>query len=173
MGKTETARGRANEVFELDDPAQLEVVAADPGSVVGSVSGTVVFDEWQRHPPVWDFVRRQSEGDAPAGRFLLTGSAIPTTKPVHPGSGRLVELRMRPMSLAERQIETPAIGLGEMLAGDSRTIAGTSAVKLPGYMEEILASGFPGIRPLEGSARRRCSTATSRALSIAMSLNSA
>ena len=35
VGKTETARRHANEVFELDDPAQLEVVAADPGSLVG------------------------------------------------------------------------------------------------------------------------------------------
>jgi predicted AAA+ superfamily ATPase len=154
VGKTETARRRAGEVFELDDPAQLEVVAADPGSLVSSISGTILFDEWQRHPPLWDFVRRQSERDAPAGRFLLTGSAIPTTQPVHPGSGRLVELRMRPMSLAERQIETPVIGLGEMLTGNGRAIAGASAVTLSGYLNEILASGFPGIRPLEGRARR-------------------
>jgi predicted AAA+ superfamily ATPase len=154
VGKTETARRRANEVFELDDPAQLEVVAADPGSLVGAVSGTVLIDEWQRHPPIWDFVRRQAEQGAPAGRFLLTGSAIPTTQPVHPGSGRLVELRVRPMSLAERQIDSPVIGLAEMLSGDGRALTGTSAVTLPGYVDEILASGFPGIRPLMGRARR-------------------
>src|ERR1700728_4022101 len=80
VGKTETARRRASEVFELDDPALLEVVAADPGNLVSSISGTILFDEWQRHPPLWDFVRRQSERDAPAGRFLLTGSAVPTTQ---------------------------------------------------------------------------------------------
>jgi uncharacterized protein len=154
VGKTETARRRASEVFELDDPAQLEVVAADPGSLVGAVSGTVLIDEWQRHPPIWDFVRRQAERDAPAGRFLLTGSAIPTTQPVHPGSGRLVELRVRPMSLAERQIDSPVIGLAEMLSGDGRELTGTSAVTLPGYVDEILASGFPGIRPLTGRGRR-------------------
>jgi hypothetical protein len=154
VGKTETARRRTNEVFELDDPAQLEVVAADPGSLVGAVSGTVLIDEWQRHPPIWDFVRRQAEQGAPAGRFLLTGSAIPTTQPVHPGSGRLVELRVRPMSLAERQIDSPVIGLAEMLSGDGRALTGTSAVTLPGYVDEILASGFPGIRPLTGRARR-------------------
>ena len=154
VGKTETARRRAKEVFELDDPAQLEVVAADPGSLVGAVSGTVLIDEWQRHPPIWDFVRRQAEQGAPAGRFLLTGSAIPTTQPVHPGSGRLVELRVRPMSLAERQIDSPVIGLAEMLSGDGRALTGTSAVTLPGYVDEILASGFPGIRPLTGRGRR-------------------
>jgi predicted AAA+ superfamily ATPase len=154
VGKTETARRRASEVFELDDPAQLEVVAADPGSLVGAVSGTVLIDEWQRHPPIWDFVRRQAEQGAPAGRFLLTGSAIPTTHPVHPGSGRLVELRVRPMSLAERQIDSPVIGLAEMLSGDGRALTGTSAVTLPGYVDEILASGFPGIRTLTGRARR-------------------
>ena len=154
VGKTETARRRASEVFELDDPAQLEVVAADPGSLVGAVSGTVLIDEWQRHPPIWDFVRRQAERGAPAGRFLLTGSAIPTTQPVHPGSGRLVELRVRPMSLAERQIDSPVIGLAEMLSGDGRELTGTSAVTLPGYVDEILASGFPGIRPLTGRGRR-------------------
>ena len=77
------------------------------------------------------------------------------------------------MSLAERQIEAPVIGLGEMLAGDSRTIGGTSAVTLPGYVEEILASGFPVSVHSRAGRDGRSSTVTSRALSIVISPNSA
>jgi len=44
--------------------------------------------------------------------------------------------------------------LAEMLSGPQPAIGGISPVKLPAYVEEILASGFPGIRPLTGRARR-------------------
>ena len=84
VGKTETARRRASEVFELDDPAQLEVVAADPGSLVGAVSGTVLIDEWQRHPPIWDFVRRQAERVRRPAGFSSRGAPSPQHNPYIP-----------------------------------------------------------------------------------------
>jgi hypothetical protein len=44
-------------------------------------------------------VRRAVDDGAPAGGHLLTGSAVPVEQPVHPGAGRIVTLRMRPLSL--------------------------------------------------------------------------
>lgn len=153
VGKTATAARRADVVFELDNPGQREVLAADP-SVIEATEGTVLIDEWQRHPPIWDVVRRNVDAGAAAGRFLLTGSAGPAQHPTHSGAGRIVQLRMRPLSLAERALAEPTIGLGAMLTGERPSVFGNSDVTVRDYVEEILASGFPGIRPLGERARR-------------------
>src|SRR5688500_4343153 len=89
VGKTATATRRAAVVFPLADRDVAEVVRSDPSQLVAE-PGTVLVDEWQRHPPIWDHVRRQVDGGAPPGRFLLAGSAIPIDAPVHSGAGRIV-----------------------------------------------------------------------------------
>lgn len=153
VGKTATAARRADTVFELDDAGQREVLVADP-SMIDAAEGTVLIDEWERHPPLWDLVRRRVGAGAPPGRFLLTGSAEPTEEPAHTGAGRIVRVRMRPLSLAERALAEPTVRLGAMLAGDRPPVSGNSNVGLREYVTEILASGFPGIRPLAERARR-------------------
>ena len=153
VGKTATAVRRADTVFELDDPGQREVLIADP-SMIDAAEGTVLIDEWQRHPPLWDLARRRVDAGARPGRFLLTGSAEPSEEPTHSGAGRIVRVRMRPLSLAERGVGQPAAGLGAMLTGERPSIRGSSEVGLRHYVEEILASGFPGIRSLGERARR-------------------
>jgi hypothetical protein len=50
-----------------------------------------------------------------SGRFLLTGSAVPVGHPVHSGAGRIVARRMRPLSLAERDLVVPTVSLRQML----------------------------------------------------------
>ena len=129
------------------------MLVADP-SIIDAAKGTVLIDEWQRHPPLWDLVRRRVDAGAPPGRFLLTGSAEPTEEPAHTGAGRIVRVRMRPLSLAERGLAGPTVGLGAMLAGERPPVSGSSDVSLRDYVAEILASGFPGIRPLAERARR-------------------
>jgi uncharacterized protein len=153
VGKTATAVRRAKTVFTLDDPAQHQIVAAEPG-IVDRAARPVLLDEWQRYPPIWDHVRRQVDSGAPAGSYLLAGSAVPPDAPVHSGAGRIVSLRMRPLSLAERGLTTPAVSLTELLTGSRPEIGGSTRLVLTDYVEEILASGFPGIRPLSGRARR-------------------
>src|SRR5690242_14887069 len=69
VGKTVTASRRAREVVRLDDPAQLDLMRADP-RLLQRLAGTVLVDEWQRYPPIWDFVRREVDGGAVAGRYL-------------------------------------------------------------------------------------------------------
>lgn len=152
VGKTSSALQRAATVIRLDDPAQRNLLEADPGRLDREPS-PILLDEWQRLPEVWDRVRRSVDANPAGGRFLLTGSATPASTPVHSGAGRIVSLRMRPLSLAERRLVEPTVSLEQLLAGDAGRIAGTSPVELPGYVEEIVASGFPGIRPLTERAR--------------------
>lgn len=49
---------------------------ADP-YLTSTPDGTLLLDEWQHLPQVWDMVRRSVDAGAPPGRFLLTGSATP------------------------------------------------------------------------------------------------
>jgi PAS domain-containing protein len=61
---------------------------------------------------------------------------------------------MRPMSLAERGLDTPTVSLGQLLTGERGPIEGRASADLPAYIDEIVGSGFPGIRGLPPRARR-------------------
>lgn len=152
VGKTTTTMERASTVFRLDDEAVVELLRAAPERI-HDAHAPVVIDEWQRMPAIWDFVRRAVDNGAVPGSFLLTGSAIPPELPVHSGAGRILSLRMRPLSFAERGREPTTVSLTQLLSGGAE-ISGTSTMKLVDYVEEIVASGFPAIRNMQGRARR-------------------
>lgn len=153
VGKTVTARRRAQRVVDLDDAAVRELISADL-SLLDSGEGTVFIDEWQRYPPVWDWVRRRVDGGAAPGRFLLAGSAAPLDAALHSGAGRIVRLRMRPLALAERGLAVPSVSLAGLLAGDRPAVSGHSPVELADYVAEVVGSGLPGVRGLEDRLRR-------------------
>lgn len=147
VGKTATASRRAATIHRLDDPAQREVLEADTSRLVAG-DRPILIDEWQRLPESWDVVRRAVDADTSGGQFLLTGSATPVVAPTHSGAGRIVIVRMRPMTLAERGVEVPSVSLAELLTGTRPAIGGTTDITLERYVGEILASGFPGLRHL-------------------------
>ena len=153
VGKTETALQRANTVRQLDDPLQASLLEADPSRVTEG-RPPILIDEWQRVPATWDAVRRAVDADPTAGRFLFTGSASPELPSTHSGAGRIVRLRLRPMSLVERGTSTPSVSLRHLLAGGTPALGGETRVALADYAREIEASGFPGIRSLPSRARR-------------------
>lgn len=153
VGKTATAVQRARTIYRLDDAAQAEVATADPGRLATG-DEPILIDEWQRLSSSWDVVRRAVDADSRPGRFLLTGSASPISPPTHSGAGRIVRVRMRPLSLAERGVARPTVPLGRMLEGPGSSIQGETSLDLTGYAEEIVRSGFPGMRMLNGRALR-------------------
>jgi predicted AAA+ superfamily ATPase len=61
---------------------------------------------------------------------------------------------MRPMSLAERWPEEATVSLAELLQGQRPAVKGRTRRRLEDYTEEILRSGFPGLRGLSGRALR-------------------
>jgi hypothetical protein len=152
VGKTATAMQRAASVIDLSLAGQREIVSADP-SILTGLPGPVLVDEWQRLPEVWDHVRRAVDAGSPPGHFIVAGSSAPRGAVVHSGAGRIVPMRMRPLSVAERGIETPTVSLAALLAGD-RDLGGTTKLRLTDYVEEITASGFPAIRGLPPRVRR-------------------
>lgn len=153
VGKTETARRRARTIYRLDIPTERAIAEVDP-SVLLEQPPPVLLDEWQNVPALWDAVRRSVDDGAPPGSFILTGSANANRRPSHSGAGRIVTLRMRPLSLAERGLETPTVHLRELLKGGRAEVRGKTSVGLREYTDEITRSGFPGLRHLADRSLR-------------------
>ena len=130
-------------VYDLDDPETMALVEADPSQLVRG-DKPVFIDEWQRYPPSWDLVRRAVDRGSGPGSFILAGSTSPQTAPTHSGAGRIVTLRMRPMSLLERGVASPAVSLAELLAGGRPDISGETDTTLDRYALEIRSIRLPG-----------------------------
>lgn len=154
VGKTATGTQRASTVLTLTAAGEREALAANPNLVV-QVPAPVLIDEWQLEPSVWDRVRHAVDDDPTGGRFLLAGSAgVAPGVRLHSGAGRIVRLPMRPLAISERGLLEPTVSLAALLTGDVTEVDGMSEVSLADYVEEIVRSGFPGIRDLPGRARR-------------------
>lgn len=153
VGKTATALQRAGTVHPLDEPDQQAIAAADIDRLLRGPP-PILIDEWQNVPAVWDRVRRAVDNGAAPGSVLLTGSASPRDAGTHSGGGRIVSLRMRPMSLAERWPGEPTVSLTELLQRGRPRIDGQTDRGLEAYTDEILRSGFPGLGHLNGRALR-------------------
>lgn len=153
VGKTATATERAVTIYALDDPAQRAIAAAEPQRLIDG-EPPVLLDEWQRVPELWDRVRRAVDAGAAPGQFLLAGSASPSNLGTHSGAGRIVSVRMRPFSLAERLPGQATVSLSDLLTGGTTTVSGQTAFRLSDYTAEIVRSGFPGLRELPDRALR-------------------
>ncbi|MCL2483295.1 MAG: ATP-binding protein [Propionibacteriaceae bacterium] len=155
VGKTATASRRAKTVLNMTDPRTRAVVHGNY-DLVTQAEPPVLIDEWQLEPQVWDRVRIAVDDDARAyGRFLLAGSAgIARGTRIHSGAGRIIRLLMRPMALSERGIQEPTVSLRDLHAGNA-SIAGVTPLAVKDYVDEILRSGFPGIRETPQRFRNR------------------
>lgn len=155
VGKTGTASRRASQTWFLDEPGNRERMRADFSLTGVAPSGTILIDEWQQLPQVWDSVRRRVDDGAPAGRFLLTGSASPSSAAgTHSGAGRIMSLRMRPMGLHERGICEPTVSLKALMNETQGDITGSTSFGLADYVKAIIESGFPGARNLNPRGKR-------------------
>jgi predicted AAA+ superfamily ATPase len=157
IGKTVSCSRIANTVFELDQTYDFEVISNDV-NILSSSTPPVLIDEWQKIPSVWDFIRRRVDKGAAPGNYLLTGSIANADVNIHSGAGRIMKIKMYPLSLQERMIETPTVSLGRLLNSIvpfTEEIQGRSEVSFADYMSEIVSSGLPGLRNY--SPRRRSS----------------
>lgn len=163
VGKTATAQRRADWTLSLDSPAARESVLALPGVLEdpSQISehfpgeGAIFLDEWQHLPQVWNSVRHGVDRGARPGQFLLAGSATPVDRAgTHSGAGRIVSLRMRPMGFHERDREATTVSFKELLHGDGQaSVSGRTSLNAVSYAEEIVRSGFPGIRDFPARIR--------------------
>lgn len=117
-GKTATAhQAAASEVFLDVDRSAQDMIAVNPDLVLQGPSPRLL-DEWQTAPVVWNHVRRAVDARPGKGHFILTGSAVPPDDITrHTGAGRIVRMRLRPMSLFELGSSTGTVSLRSVLQG--------------------------------------------------------
>lgn len=61
---------------------------------------------------------------------------------------------MRPMTLSERDVANPGVGLRDLLSGRMGVVKGATDFGLREYVNEIVSSGFPAVRSFTGRALR-------------------
>ena len=143
-GKTATAHQMAaSEVFLDVDQAAQDMMAVNPRLVLEGATPRLI-DEWQTAPVIWNHVRRVVDERPGKGHFILTGSAVPPDDSTrHTGAGRIVRLRLRPMSLYELGHSTGQVSLKGVLHG---TPVESSRTDLPvrDLAELVCVGGWPG-----------------------------
>ncbi len=145
VGKTSTAQRLSASMIKLDTTEGKELVKGG-AAVLAQQKKLLLLDEWQRLPESWDMVRRLVDEDGASAQFLLTGSAVPQGVSLHSGAGRIVRIKMRPLSLQERVLTKTSVSIKDLLLGKADAVFGSTDISLPDYLKEIVQSGFPGIR---------------------------
>ncbi|MCL2654999.1 MAG: DUF4143 domain-containing protein [Coriobacteriia bacterium] len=145
VGKTHSAQRIARTIIRLDQEGVRTNLAANYERLY-SETPPVLLDEWQHLPEVWDRVRRMVDDHIAPGSILLTGSIQSEDPTLHSGAGRIVRMRMRPLSLAERIGRPALVTLADCLQKKiPDKIDGVSPFHFEDYMQEIIRSGFPSI----------------------------
>lgn len=158
VGKTTTVRRLAADLLRLDRPAEAAAVAADPDAVLASLDRPALIDEWQVVETVLGAVKRAVDDDPRAGQWLLTGSVRAHLEALTwPGTGRVVQFDMEPMTLAERQERALEPTLLDTVweDGGEALIGRRAEMDLRGYAEAIVHGGLPPLLPLTPPERAR------------------
>ncbi|MCY3785947.1 MAG: DUF4143 domain-containing protein [bacterium] len=144
-GKTWTGRRHARSEVPFDSVFAHRLAAQVAPMEVLEGPVPRLLDEWQLAPDVWNAMRRACDDRGRKGQFILTGSADPpdaTTR--HTGTGRIVRVRMRPMSLYESGEANGRVSLGDLLEG-GRASAPESPIDLRDLVAIACRGGWPGL----------------------------
>ncbi|WP_419947021.1 ATP-binding protein [Candidatus Poriferisodalis sp.] len=157
-GKTWTGRHFAASERYMDAQAQARLAAGlDPAALLNGPT-PLLLDEWQIAPDVWNPMRRACDERGLPGQFILTGSADPPDDITrHSGAGRLLRVRMRPMSLFESGESDGSISLAGLFLGE-RCSAADSGHRLGDIVETACRGGWPDL------VRRGAGAATAQRL---------
>jgi predicted AAA+ superfamily ATPase len=146
-GKTATARFAARSEVSLDTNVRARAAGLLDAATLLDGDRPRLIDEWQFVPEVWNQVRRAvDESGGQAGSFILTGSSVPADDATrHSGAGRILRLRMRPMSLAESGHSSGDVSLARLFAGE-RARAAESRLTVQDMANLVSVGGWPGLQ---------------------------
>ncbi|UFS58078.1 ATP-binding protein [Subtercola endophyticus] len=142
-GKTATGLEHSNSSVQLDTDAQaLKLAGVDPFLILNGPSPRMI-DEWQLEPRLWNAVRREIDDRQAVGQFILAGSSVPADDVTrHSGAGRILRIRMRPMSLYESGHSDGSVSLAALLAGE--TVASSSGeLTVADTVDRLVIGGWP------------------------------
>lgn len=145
-GKSTTSERFAKSVVKLQKPAtynQYRILADIGDDNLLSAEKPLLFDEWQKIPELWDYIRNYIDESSGKGLFILTGSAKPIEdKERHSGIGRIKKIFMRTMSLWESNESSGEVSLKQLFKGQDH-ISGQNKYQLLDIAYLICRGGFP------------------------------
>ena len=144
-GKTWTGRRFAAGEVLLDASVRARLAANLDPAVLLDGPAPLLLDEWQLAPDIWNPMRRACDDRGRPGQFILTGSADPPDDVTrHSGAGRVLRVRMRPMSLFESGESDGSVSLAGLFEPGRRT-ARDSGHQLGEIMETACRGGWPAL----------------------------
>lgn len=122
-GKTTTCMLFQKSFIKLNTKQTISIAKLDPKGVLAGDKPRLI-DEWQTVPDIWNQVKDYLDFDYSFGQFLLTGSSTPADKTqiYHSGAGRIVPLKMRPMSLYESEESKGLISLQKLFNNENQDV---------------------------------------------------
>lgn len=165
-GKTYTGRNAAKSVLFMQDRDHSNMykqMAATKPSLLLDGEAPRLLDEWEEAPVLWDAVRFTVDMRGKMGQFILTGSAVPkedkslpeNERRMHSGTGRIVPMRMRTMSLWESDESTGQVSLETLFDYPNNDLAALSNLTIEQLAFSICRGGWPAsVRLKERAALR-------------------
>lgn len=147
-GKTTTAKILAKSVVNMQDPINksqyLALIKINPFELLKGDTPRLI-DEWQIAPNLWDAVRQEVDNRGKFNQFILTGSSVPVKMDPdsHSGTGRIVAVQMRTMSLYESEDSNGEISLGEILENPNYKKTSESSLSFDDITYLICRGGWP------------------------------
>lgn len=145
-GKSTTAELFAKTIIKLQNPiifTQYSTFASTSKENLLRGEKPILFDEWQKIPEIWDFIRTDIDETRLIGQYLLTGSSKPSkAQSRHTGTGRIAKLTMYPMSLWESSDSVGSVSLYDLFYS-SHAVLGQSKITLDEIAFVICRGGWP------------------------------
>lgn len=145
-GKSTTAKQHSKSYLELQNPVTLQnnmAIADTRPDLLLQGDKPRLIDEWQDVPVIWDAVRYDVDNSGLKGQYILTGSASPIkNRPKHTGTGRIINILMRPMSLYESRDSIGSVSLQELFE-KKIDISGVSKLSLEDIALLCAKGGWP------------------------------
>ena len=145
-GKTTSAKHIAKSAIEMDRPDMTEqyqqMARIKPSNLLeGEVPHLI--DEWQIATDIWNAVRYEVDHRGEFGQFILIGSSVPAKldETMHTGTGRIVRMRMRPMSLFESGDSNGQVSLKDLFHGNDISAIDNHSIEDIAFM--ICRGGWP------------------------------
>lgn len=146
-GKTSTASKASHSAIYLQDPDQSSsylAMADTKPSLLLKGAPPLLIDEWQMAPVLWDSVRFEVDKRAETGQFILTGSAVPADNlTAHTGTGRILRMKMRPMSLFESGESNGTVSLRDLFLGKQEDTGSVSDLSIEQLAFVLCRGGWP------------------------------
>lgn len=121
-GKTTTSMLFQKSFMKLNTNSRIKLARLNPKQALEGKNPRLI-DEWQTVPEIWNYVKEDLDNEYQFGKYILTGSSTPVDKSEihHSGAGRIVAIKMRPMSLFESGESKGIVSLLELFEGKPLT----------------------------------------------------